>query len=350
MSSGIVKRARGRPPKSKTADNPLITPITSTITPKPTPVAMPVPESNRKSGRMSLRPNRKVKLFKGDPGDFSDEEEEAVDDDVADPPADLGSDDEELILPISKKSRLSASILEDEQIQELVNRDIEEEPRRSRKMVLYNPKLAVLQRKKELENGQDVTKVDPIKAPYKENREWYCVGCATELDPQKLDRYTDVFQGLTRNGKSIRDVLTSVIKENLDESMIGTKICNKCVQELNTIEEYYVAFRHATDNFLDKYILGQKSMDADLSGLTQIEDLSNLVGALNLSLQDVIIKVLDNNLDSFNHTLIGQHQDFDCAPVRMYLASFVNESNMPEPTEDQNQIVVTFDYATGTIR
>ena len=139
------------------------------------------------------------------------------------------------------------------------------------------------------------------------------------------------------------------LQENLDESMIGTKICNKCVQELNTIEDLYVSFRHATDNFLDKFIIGQKSMDADLSGLTQIEDLSNLVGALNFSLQDVVIKVLDNNLEPFNHTLIGDHQDFGCPPSRMYLASFVNETSMPESSEDRNQIIVTFDYATGTI-
>ena len=143
--------------------------------------------------------------------------------------------------------------------------------------------------------------------------------------------------------------MTSVIKENLDETMIGSKICNKCVQELNNIEDLYISFRHATDNFLDKYIIGQKSLDADLSGLTQIEDLNNLVGALNLSLQDVVVKVLDNNLDAFNHTRIGQDQDFDCNPLRMYLASFVNETSMPESSGDGEQMIVTFDYATGTI-
>ena len=362
MSSGIVKKARGRPPKSKTAS---MTPLKSTSI--SVPVTAPdigpdIGQSNRKSGRMSLRPNRKVKLFKGDPEDFSDDDyddiSEQVDDDVADPSIvakiENGSDeddDDDEDEPMTKKSRFSTSILPEDEINELQNRDVQAGPRRSRPLVLYNPKLAAAQRKRELDKtGQDnPTKIDPMKITYAENRDWYCVACSTELDPNKLNKYTDIFQGLTKNGKSLKDFLTSVIKENLDESMIGTKICNKCVQELNNIEDLYVSFRHATDNFLDKYIIGQKSLDADLSGLTQIEDLSNLVGALNLSLQDVVIKVLDNNLEPFNHTLIAEHQDFGCPPSRMYLASFVNETSMPESTEDRNQIIVTFDYATGTI-
>ena len=194
MSSGIVKRARGRPPKSKN---------TIVMTPNKIPALVPLgpaPESNRKSGRMSLRPNRKVKLFKGDPDDFSDDSEdihEPVDDDVADPLAkfevESGDEEDEDLIPVSsaKKPRFSTSILGEDEINELMNRDVQDEPRRSRKMVLYNPKLAAAQRKRELDKtGQESasTKIDLLKSTYNENRDCICAGCSMELDPNKLHK------------------------------------------------------------------------------------------------------------------------------------------------------------------
>jgi hypothetical protein len=55
-----VKRKRGRPKKAAVAGAPNI--------PEPSSVSLPTPatETNRFSGRMSLRPNRRVDVNKGD--------------------------------------------------------------------------------------------------------------------------------------------------------------------------------------------------------------------------------------------------------------------------------------------
>jgi hypothetical protein len=82
-----------------------------------------------------------------------------------------------------------------------------------------------------------------------------------------------------------------------------------------------------------------------------------MMGALNLPLSDIVIKILDNGLETFNALLVG-HQDFDCRVDRMYSASIVSEGNMPPPTQDNSEtitdgsdqmITITFDYATGAI-
>ena len=69
-----------------------------------------------------------------------------------------------------------------------------------------------------------------------ENKEWICAGCAIEIEPNKQSKCPNVFTGLTKKGKSLKDFLTSIIKENLDESMIGHKLCTSCYDALNHIE------------------------------------------------------------------------------------------------------------------
>ena len=63
MSSGIVRKAKGRPRKGSIA----------VIEPPPKPQQ---PESNRKSGSMSLRPNKRVRLCKTEFLTESDVEQE----------------------------------------------------------------------------------------------------------------------------------------------------------------------------------------------------------------------------------------------------------------------------------
>ena len=125
----------------------------------------------------------------------------------------------------------------------------------------------------------------------KENKEWICAGCAIEIEPNKQSKCPNVFTGLTKKGKSLKDFLTSIIKENLDESMIGHKLCPSCYDALNHIEDLYASFRISADIFLDKFLLGQKALEADLVGLQQINDLTHLPGCLNLPLNKIIIKV-----------------------------------------------------------
>ena len=45
------------------------------------------------------------------------------------------------------------------------------------------------------------------------------------------------------------------------------------------------------------------------------------------------------------------HQNFELTPLRIYSGSVLDETRMPDPSEtgEENQIIVTFDYATGAI-
>ena len=73
--------------------------------------------------------------------------------------------------------------------------------------------------------------------------------------------------------------------------MIGHKLCPSCYDALNHIEDLYASFRISADIFLDKFLLGQKALEADLVGLQQINDLTHLPGCLNLPLNKIVIKV-----------------------------------------------------------
>ena len=60
--------------------------------------------------------------------------------------------------------------------------------------------------------------------------------------------------------------------------------------------------------------------------------------------------MFDNTVDAFNAVLYG-HQNFELTPLRIYSGSVLDETRMPDPSEagEENQIIVTFDYATGAI-
>ena len=162
---------------------------------------------------------------------------------------------------------------------------------------MYNAKLAAQMRREQLltmrsdKKVKAVNDMDVLNTTYKENKEWICAGCAIEIEPNKQSKCPNVFTGLTKKGKSLKDFLTSIIKENLDESMIGHKLCPSCYDALNHIEDLYASFRISADIFLDKFLLGQKALEADLVGLQQINDLTHLPGCLNLPLNKIVIKV-----------------------------------------------------------
>ena len=149
----------------------------------------------------------------------------------------------------------------------------------------------------------------------------------------------------------MKDLFSSVIKEDIDETMIGRKLCQQCVAALNNIEDLYAKFRSAADNFQDNYILGQKSIDADLAGFEEVSDLTSIMGALSLPLSDIVIKVLDDSVDTFDAYAVG-HSDFNCQVLKVYAGSIQSSGTMPnpEPADDNSDMItITFDYATGAI-
>ena len=371
MSSGIVKkvRPRGRPPKSAQLFHQKIEPLehVETIEAPTSPVTTALnPGSNliRNSGSMSLRPNKRISKALKRMLESEDEEDEAVFEDVEMQSAQEDVSDEDSMSATEYEQVRVRNIddsftLNESEILELSNRDIQASdfPKRARKKIMYNAKNAANLRRKQLftiqneKNSSSTDNKDVFGTTYKENKDWICGGCATEIDLNKQVSCHDIFTGLTRKGKSLKDLLTSVIKENLDEAMIGKKLCNSCYEALNHIEDLYSSFRSSVDTFLDKFLLGQKALDADLAGLQQINDLTHLPGCLNLPLRDIIIKIFDDSVDSFNAVKYG-HQDFELPPLRIYSASVLDEMQMPSPNEeagDENEIIVHFDYATGTI-
>ena len=128
MSTGIVKKARGRPPKSSV---PTIKQEVESL------------ESNRHTGSMSLRPNKRVRLTKDD-YDYSnlDEDEYVV-------PENTDENSEEY--NIGEDYDANDDSQYDENMEDLANRDaFQNHRRRSRKMIMYNPKMAVKMRKEQL--------------------------------------------------------------------------------------------------------------------------------------------------------------------------------------------------------
>ena len=295
-------RPRGRPPKTE----PKVEPVEEFEEP-----IMVLPDKSqdgtaniRISGSMSLRPNKRVKLSKALKRMLeSDEDDEDTDEAIEDvdmvSPEDEASDEFDDFIKVNDKDPIA---LDESAVQELSNRDSvnsNEFPKRARKKIMYNAKLAAQKRRQQLmsirsdKKASSDSNVDILNTTYKDNKEWICVGCSTEIEQHKLVKCPNVFTGLTRKGKSLKDLLTSVIKENLDESMIGQNLCTSCFDALNHIEELYASFRVSVDKFLDNYLLGQKALDADLAGLQQIHDLNHLPGCINLgrNLEDIIIKV-----------------------------------------------------------
>ena len=133
MSSGIVKKVRGRPPKSS-----IIKHEVKDI------------DSNRKSGRMSLRPNKRVKLSRDEYDDLdSIEDNELILPEKID--VDIDVDEHDYIGDQYDDNETLDDT--DENLEDLCNRDaLKNHRRRSRKMIIYNPKMAVKMRKEQLKN------------------------------------------------------------------------------------------------------------------------------------------------------------------------------------------------------
>ena len=148
MSSGLVKKARGRPPKPLQSSEPLITidnPITHT---DKTAVRV---DSNRRSGSMSLRPNKRVKISKREL--LSDDDLDDSDDVIDTPDEESDDDDIEAIVE-AKKSKVEP--LDPLELEELTNSGLDPaDPgnnlsKRGRKKIIYHAKLAAKKRREQL--------------------------------------------------------------------------------------------------------------------------------------------------------------------------------------------------------
>ena len=286
-----MKKVRGRPPKSvKASEDSAIVDVKSRIKADPVPV-----KSNRLSGSMSLRPNKRVKISKyelitDELEDFDDEDDiittpvEESDEDMAE---DEPANDKLIVVQKTFGEKLE---LDEIAMEELSNKDAYEveKLRRTRKKIMYHPKLAAQMRREQLmtpqvkdedEDTKAKAKSQAINTTYEDNKDWICAACSSEMSERTLQKSHDIFSALTKRGKSLKDLMTSVVKVDLDESMISSKVCPSCYEALNQIENLYASFRSASDAFLDKFILGQKSLDADLAGVQQINDLAVLHGS-----------------------------------------------------------------------
>lgn len=336
------------------------------------------PEHIRTAGRMSLRPNRRVKVTGSeDDDDFEDDDDEFRDplgdwDDMYD-----GDFSEDYVAKTINPEEEDVEI-EGEEPLELEEDDylnvatIKHEgytPARriGRRLIAFAAKpmmkrraklLKVQRQKSEVRKAKGLKekKLLPPKEQYTLDKDSVCVGCSRKLDSDRFDQYKNLYQDLTNGGKSLYDLFTSVVKEEVSESNSGTYLCQRCVNALNNVEHLYGCLRKATDNFLDTYLLGHKTLDADLGGVEDILEPCSMSCVVNLPIKKVTLKVLDEAMETFNALTVGD-ADFDCTPEHVFKAAIVDEQDMPNQGEEgmtatesgEQMITITFDYATGDI-
>lgn len=96
----------------------------------------------------------------------------------------------------------------------------------------------------------------------------------------------------------MHDLLCKLIKQDIQPTFFGSKICGHCKNSLNNIESYYYQYRRAADAFLDKFTLGQKLLAADV--VSAVDTSGSETVASYIDLQNVILKVIDPSLQAFN--------------------------------------------------
>ncbi len=199
----------------------------------------------------------------------------------------------------------------------------------TRRSIIYNPKLFAKRRRHRLNKEEvEYETTNLSRKTFLDNKNAHCAGCFGELDHDNLDKYTSISTDLTKNGKSYMDILAAVLSENLDESMIGGRLCQVCTGSLNSIEHHYTAFRRQADSFADQFLLNQKAADADLAGVQEVSDLSTMMGVLNLPLSDIIIHIFENNMEGFDAYRLGP-DEFGVNVEHIYCAGIVSQSSMP---------------------
>ena len=111
------------------------------------------------------------------------------------------------------------------------------------------------------------------------------------------------------------DIFVSIIDNDVSRTDYGTRLCRKCCLALEQIEFYYHEWRSLVDGFRDTFILGQKSLDLDLGGLTDYNNTDNEQSSVIQSMdmcKNAVVKILHNkSTQSFSPQGMGI-DDFHC--------------------------------------
>jgi hypothetical protein len=305
---------------------------------------------------MSLRPNRRVKVrfdMRGVDDDDDDEDEDAeaekdIDEVLKDVREERGRSGQEREREETEDEE--EDMMNDEEFHEVSN--MVPSRRSSRRRINLAKKVTLHN-----DSGEDVVAKNNA---YDICKDQVCCVCSTELDYRILESFKNLYEDTTKCGKSLYDVFGAIVKEDVQPSFYGSRVCHKCVGAVNEIEELYQKYRRATESFVDTFVLGQRVLDADVcqqattcgeeSAAVEDKDVTTFV-----DLSKCTVKIVDvANNASFNALAIGY--DFQVPVEKKFRASVVaTGDNLPASSEDGaggedgGLITLTYDTNTGII-
>ena len=153
-----------------------------------------------------------------------------------------------------------------------------------------------------------------LLSDYETLKDSICVGCSKELSKEKQESSKNLYTDKTGGGKNLYNIFVSIIEREVSAMDLGRRMCRKCCTALDQIEFYYQEWRSLVDGFRDTFLLGQRSLDADLGGLYSYDtdnEAANVVQTMDMH-KNAVVKVLDeNSLESFTPLGMGI-ADFHC--------------------------------------
>ncbi len=341
--------------------------------------------SGRKSGGMSLRPGRRVNV-KFEVTDYDEAAAEKVDD-----PGDSGSEDADVERDFDqvlgeggfgrRKSKSATEddeetddgLLDDADFHELSN--VVPSRRNSRRKIALNRKVKLVG-----ESGEDEA---AKRQPYEVCKDQICCVCSTELDFADLESYKNLYEDRTKGGKSLYEMFEAIVRQEVQPSFYGSRVCHKCAEDMDEIEELYQKYRRATESFLDTFVLGQRVLDADACSQTKTaterytssssaaaeddDDITTITASKKQAPVDVaafvdlskcVVKLIDAGNASFNAFEIGY--DFQVPVAKIFKTSVVATPEQMPPADDEagggggdgdqgGTITLMFDMDTGVV-
>ncbi len=194
-------------------------------------------------------------------------------------------------------------------------------------------------------------------ATYEQCKERVCAACAQELDADHLEEYADLFSGRTKSGKSLHEIFRVLVRQDVQPSSSGGRLCRECVDAINHVESLYRQYLQASDAFLDRFYLGQKMLDSDLLGYSPADSNGSVSSFLDLS--KCVVKIVDPYSASFN--ALAPTQDFHvgagAVAAKAFSAAVLPQAEiLPDGVDggsggedDDGVITFTVDQTTGII-
>ena len=68
---------------------------------------------------------------------------------------------------------------------------------------------------------------------YETCRDQLCVACAKQLSVDDLEDYADIYTDTTVNGKSLLEMIKTIVGQDIQPSTYSTKICHSCLKVIN---------------------------------------------------------------------------------------------------------------------